>query len=261
MDFSQTLPFDKLQATGPVSPNRERLFYAGAAALLLILVFLGFQQFYLHAKAFPNRPLAPPIQTLLITHGIAMSSWMVLLLLQTLLVVNHKYRVHMTLGKVGAVLAACIFILGFKLGIEATRISPPEVRLWNLPYKQFMDVPIITIMLFAGFATVGILNWRRPKIHRPMMLLATQAAVPAALDRIPAISSLYRETVWGAIFGPFFSALVIGAVFLVVKWALTRSFDRYYALGWAGLGVASAGIMKLATTQAWDGIASFLLGY
>lgn len=50
-------------------------------------------------------------------------------------------------------------------------------------------------------------------------------------------------------------------MFLVVKWALTRSFDRYYALGWAGLVVASAGIMKLATTQAWDGIASFLLRF
>jgi hypothetical protein len=94
-----------------------------------------------------------------------------------------------------------------------------------------------------------------------MMLLATLAVIPAALDRIDAIASLYRHTVWGTIFGPFFSSLVIGAVFLVVKWALTRSFDRYYALGWAGLVVANAGIMKLATTQAWDGIASFLLRY
>ena len=92
-----------------------------------------------------------------------------------------------------------------------------------------------------------------------MMLLATLAAIPAALDRIDALSSLYRHTVWGTIFGPFFSALVIGGVFLVVRWALTRAFDRYYAIGWAGLVVASAGIMKLATTQVWDRFASFLL--
>ncbi len=261
MNANQTLPFDKPQANGPASINRERLLYSGAVALLLILMFLGFQQFYLHGKAFPNRPLAPPIRTLLITHGIAMSSWMVLLLVQTLLVVNHKYRVHMTLGKVGAVLAACIFILGFRLGIDAPRVSPPEVRLWNMPYKQFMAVPIISITIFAGFLTAGILNRRRPEIHRPMMLLAALAVIPAALDRIDAISSLYRHTVWGTIFGPFFSSLVIGALFLVIKWALTRSFDRYYALGWVGLVVASAGIMKLATTQAWDGIASFLLRY
>ena len=94
-----------------------------------------------------------------------------------------------------------------------------------------------------------------------MMLLATLAAIPAALDRIDAISSLYRQTIWGTIFGPFFSALVIGAVFLVVKWALTGKFDRWYAMGYAGLVLADAFIIKLATTNAWDQFASFLLQY
>jgi hypothetical protein len=229
--------------------------------LLLVLVFLGFQQFYLHGKAFPNRPLAPPIRNLLISHGVGMSAWVLLLLVQPLLIVNGKYRVHMMVGRIGAVLAACIFILGLRVGIEAARVSPPEVRLWDLPYKQFMAVPIISITLFAGFVAAGVWNRRRPEVHRPMMLLATMAAIPAALDRIAVISSLYRHTVWGTIFGPFFSSLVIGAGFLVVKWALTRSFDRYYAIGWAGLVVVSAGIMKLTTTQVWDSIASFLLRY
>jgi hypothetical protein len=244
-----------------VPKNRARFFYTGAAALLLVLMFLGFQQFYLHGKAFPNRPLAPPIRNLIISHGVVMSAWLVLLLTQTLLIANGKYKVHMMLGRVGAVLAACILILGLRMGIEVTRITPPEVRLWNMPYKQFMAVPIISVMIFAGFVAVGVWYRRRPEVHRPMMLLATMAAIPAALDRIDWMSSLYRQTVWGTIFGPFFSALVIGAVFLVVKWALTRSFDRYFAMGWAGLVVASAGIMRLATTQAWDSIAGFLLRY
>lgn len=261
MNPIQSLTFDKPQTKEPAPPDRARFFYSGAAAFLLALTFLGFQQFYLHGKAFPNRPLAPPILALLISHGIAMSAWLVLLLVQPLLVENHKYRVHMTLGKVGAVLAACIFILGLKLGIEAAKVNPPELRLWNMPYKQFMAVPIISITIFAGFVTAGILNRQRPEIHRSMMLLATLAAIPAALDRIDAISSLYRQTAWGTIFGPFFSSLVIGVVFLVLKWALTRKFDRYYATGWAGLVAASAGIMKLATTDVWDGVASFLLRY
>lgn len=239
--------------------DRARFFYSGAAASLLVLMFLGFQQFYLHGKAFPSRPLTPPIRTLLIAHGLAMSAWVVLLLVQPLLIVNRKVRVHMALGKLGAVLAACIFVLGLKLAVAAPRVSPPEVRLWNLPYKQFMAVPFISITIFAGFVIVGLLNRRRPAIHRPMMLLATLAAIPAALDRIDAISALYRHTVWGAIFGPFFSSLVIGVIFLVAKWALTRKFDRYYALGWAGLVMASAAIMRLATTAVWDTFASFLL--
>ena len=241
--------------------DRARFFYTGAAVLLLVLMFLGFQQFYLHGRAFPNRPLAPPIRNLIIAHGVAMTGWVVLLVVQPLLIVNRKHRVHMVLGKIGAVLAACIFVLGLWLGIAAPKVAPPEVRLWNLPYKHFMAVPLISIAIFAGLVVAGIWNRRRPEVHRPMMLLATLAVIPAALDRIDALSSLYRNTVLAPIFGPFLMSLVIGGIFLAVRWALTRKFDRYFAVGWAGLVVASAGIMKLATTHAWDRFATLLLHY
>lgn len=259
MNSSPSLLIDNLHVNRPRSPKGAQLFYTGASALLLILMLFGFQQFYLHGQAFPNRELAPPIRTLLILHGTAMTAWMLLFLVQPLLVVSANSQVHMMLGRIGAVLAASIFFLGLKLGIEAAKVSPPEVRLWNMPYKQFLTVPIISITIFAGFVTAGILSRRRPEIHRAMMLLATLSAMTAALDRIDAISLLYRQSVWGTIFGPFFSSLVIGLVFLVVNWALTRKFDRYYAMGWIGLVAASAGIMKLSTTEAWDSIASFLL--
>jgi hypothetical protein len=77
-------------------------------------------------------------------------------------------------------------------------------------------------------------------------------------DSIPAVVSLFDRTVWGATFGPFFPPLVVGGVLLIVKWALTRSHDRYFAIGWMGFLAADAGIMKLSTTQTWDGIASAL---
>ena len=260
MNTTATASFDAPQTKSPRA-DRARFFYAGAAALLLVLTLLGFQQFYLHGRAFPDRPLAPPIRGLLIAHGVAMSAWMLLLLVQPLLIVNRKYRVHMRVGKIGAMLAACIFVLGFRVGIEAARVSPPEARLWNLPYKQFLAVPIISITIFAGFVAVGVWNRRRPEVHRPMMLLATLAAITAAVDRIDAITGLYRHTVWGTIFGPFVGSLAVGALLFLVKWALTRSFDRWYAMGYAGLVVASALVMRLATTHAWDQFASFLLRY
>ncbi len=241
------------------SQDRARFFYSGAALFLLMAMFFGFQQFYLHGRAFPNRPLTPAIRPVLIAHGITMSAWVLLLVVQPLLVVNGKRRLHMTLGKAGAVLAACVFFLGFEVAIKATRVAPADRTLWNLHPQSFMAIPITTATIFAFFVTVGILNRRKPNIHRPMMLLATLAAMPAPLDRIPAVTSLYEHTVWGNIFGPFFASLAIGAGFLVVKWALTRRFDRYYAVGWAGLAVAGAAVMKLATTTMWDRIATFLL--
>ena len=239
--------------------DRARYFYSGAAMFLLVVMFFGFQQFYLHGRAYPNRPLTPPIRTLLIAHGLAMSAWVLLLVVQPLLVVNGKRRLHMTLGKAGAVLAACVFILGLKVAIEATRAAPPTAIPWNLHVKNFMAIPITTVTMFAVFVAIGILNRRRPNIHRPMMLLATLAAMTAALSRIDVVRLLYDHTVWAIIFGPYFAPLVIGAILLVVKWALTRKFDRYYAIGWVGLVVAGAAVMRLATTAMWERIATALL--
>jgi hypothetical protein len=259
MHSTQALPSDMFHAKRSASPDRARLFYAGASALLLVLMCLGFQQFYLHGRAFPNRPLAPGIRTLLIAHGIAMSLWVILLLVQPLLVMNRKHRIHMALGKAGAVLAALIFVLGLESALESVRIDPSRMFVWSMTAKEFMAVPLISILIFAGLVAAGIVNRRRPEIHRPMMLLATLTVISAATDRIPAMLSLFDRTVWGTTFGPFFPPLVVGALLLMVKWALTRSFDRYFAVGWAGLVLADAGIVKLATTQTWDGIACFLL--
>jgi len=260
MNATVNLRSDLSQAKRSPSPDRARLFYACAAALLLALMLLGFQQFYLHGRAFPNRPLTPAIRALVITHGIAMSLWLMLLLVQPLLVVNRKHRVHKSLGKAGAGLAFFIVLVGLDLTVEWARIDPSRMFVWSMTAKQFMAVPCISLLIFAGFVATGILNRRRPDIHRPMMLLATLTVISAGTDRVPALISLFEQTLWGTVFGPFFPPLFIGALLLILKWALTtvlRSLLRRPA--WVALVVADAGIIKLARTQTWDGIATYLL--
>src|SRR5262245_55081333 len=120
-------PRVKLRAT----PKRGRLFYSGAAALLLVLMLLGFQQYYLHGKAFPDRDIAPPLHTLILLHASAMTAWVVLFLVQPLLIASGSYRVHMAVGRFGAALAGCAVVLGLWLGIQAARLTPPEARIWG----------------------------------------------------------------------------------------------------------------------------------
>ncbi len=240
-------------------PHRARLFYSAAALMLLVLMLIGFQHFFLYGKAYPGRDIAPPIRILIILHGLSMSAWVMLFLIQPLLIVSRNHRIHRTVGKFGAALAACIFILGLHTGIEATRITPPDMVIWGLTAQQFMAVPIISIVIFAGYVTVGVWQRRRSEIHRPMLLLATLAAIPAAVSRIDAISTLYRGTVWETLFGPFFGTLIVGALLLCGKWLLTRSLDRWFAIGYAVLVFLSALIMQIAKTDAWDQFASFLL--
>ncbi|MEC4749794.1 hypothetical protein [Methylomicrobium sp. Wu6] len=259
MSLKTTLTIVESQTQAHTTLNRARLFYTGAALILLLLMLIGFQQFFLHGKAYPGREIAPQIRTLIILHGLTMSAWIFLFLIQPLLIVSRNHRIHRMLGKIGAALAACIFVLGLRAGIEATRIAPPDMVIWGLTPKQFMAVPIISIVVFVGFVAVGVWNRRRPEVHRPMLLLATLAAMPAAISRIESVSALYRGTVWETFLGPPFGMLVVGALFLFIKWLLTRSADRWYATGYAVLALISVLIMRIARTDVWDQFASFLL--
>lgn len=241
-------------------PDRDKYFYTAAAVLMLVLVVLGFRLFYAHGQAFPGRPLTPPIRQRVIQHGIAMSAWIILLVIQPLLIVNRRYKLHMTLGKLGAVLAAVIVVLGIRVALGAASVNPPDLKIWGLVPRQFLTVQLHAVVFFAGFVAVGVWYRQRPAIHKPMMFFATLTAVAAAIDRIDWITRFYADTALGACFGPYLAPTGIAIVLLLVKWALTRAFDRVFALGCLLLAISGPVVLKLATTSAWDKFAGLLLG-
>lgn len=237
----------------------SRFLYAGFTALLFILAFLGFKYFYLHGQAYPGRPLTPPIRTLVITHGVAMSVWMILLIAQSLLITGRQYRIHMFLGKAGAALAAVLVYLGVRVAVEATRVNPPDFELWGLVPREFLAVSLSAILFFGIFVAIGIWYRRRPAIHKPMIFLGTLSATGAAIDRIGPLKNLYEHTLPGRIWGPYLPLLVIGALFLVLKGALSRQLDRPFLAGCAVLALAGAATMFAAATPVWAAVADYLL--
>lgn len=236
-----------------------RLFYTSAAALLLVLTIVGFQQFFLRGRAYPDRELTPPIRTLIVLHGVAMSGWMALAMTQPLLIAARRPRIHMALGRVGACLAICLFLLGARLGIEAARVNPPDLKVWGLTQKQFLAVPVVGITVYAVFVAAGVWLRKRAAWHRPLMLMASLSVVAAAVSRIDAISSLYQGTIWESIFGPFFGTVAIGAMLCVAHALATRTIDRRFLTAYALFVASCAMIVQLATTSAWDRFATTLL--
>lgn len=243
----------------PIAAPRSRWFYSLASLSLLAIMFIGFQLFYLQGKAYPGRPLTPPIRTLILVHGSLMTAWMLLAVAQPLLVGAGRKRLHMKLGALGVALAVGMVLAGLRIGIEAARVSPPELRVFGLAPKQFMAVPVLSILLFALFVVVGVVNRRRPEVHRPMMLMASISVIGAALGRVTPLNALYAGTFWETLFSAFFMQVILAAILLIAKCIVSKSFDRWFAAAVATLTVASAAISLGAKTQAWDQFASFLL--
>lgn len=240
-------------------PVAERYFYSIATLLLLGLTVTGFQLFYFHSQMYPGRPITPPIKHLIITHGVAMSLWMLLAIVQPFLVAGGNRKLHMLLGKIAAVIAVCLVGLGVKLGVASYKVAPPDLMYGPLTPKQFLIVPVGDIALFALFVAAGVIFRKRADIHKPMMFLASLAAVGAAISRMDFLNHLYMGTIWEKLFSFFFFTVVTGAVFLIAKCVVFRKFDRWFAVGFVVMTLWYLMLTFGATTPVWDAIASFLV--
>jgi hypothetical protein len=238
----------------------NKYFYTATAAFFLLIALVGFSGFYFHGTAYPGRPITPPIRGLVITHGVTMSLWLIMLLVQPLLVATGNRKQHMLMGWVGTALAVVVAVTGVLIGCSFSKYMPPEAKMWGIRPLEFTIVPLGAIALFAVFVTLGIALRRKPALHRPMMFLATLAALSAALNRIDWLNAPLLGTVFDKAFGPFFVTSLIGVTLVVVRSLLSKRFDKPLAIGVAAVIVACVAMWHLATTPLWVSIATRITG-
>ena len=194
-------------ATPPSAPqiaerrfHRDRLFYVVAASIMLIFTGGGFRNFYLHGRA-PWGAMTAQIIPLVVAHGLAMSGWVVLFLVQSLLILAGRRRLHLALGPIGGVLAAAIVILGTTVAPLSVHFSPQVYRTLGGP-RPFLATMLVQMLSFGILVGIGLVYRRRPEVHRPMMLLATIVIQSGALGRFPYIENLAAVPplyVWGPV--------------------------------------------------------------
>jgi hypothetical protein len=240
--------------------ERVRKFYAVAAVVLLVFMFLGFRMFYLKGESYPGRPLTPPIRMLLIFHGLAMTLWVILLVVQSMLIVRRQPLRHMKLGMFGAGLALAIFVSGLFLSVRAMQVVPPGMTIWGMTARQFFVVPFVSILLFGAMVGMAIRYRRRPEIHKPMMLFATVDALGAASGRIDAFNAFYQETALQSVFGPNLLILIVGAGLVIGYRLVARSFEKWFVISYGIVLAVNFGMIQLAYTSVWDRFAALLVG-
>jgi len=229
-----------------------RYFYSTAAAVMLAITFIGFRPYYLGGEGMGGRQIAPALFTLVLAHAVALTAWMVLFLVQSLLIDVRSRRVHMRVGWVGALVALGVTVSGCLLAVESVRLAP-TVPFRGMPYRQFLLVMLAEMALFSGFVVAGVLARRRRERHRAMMLLATLSILAGATVRMPMLDPVFGEAGWLGIFGPVFA---LGAILLLGRTALTRRLDRPLATGYAVLVVCYVAACLLAVSTTWRDLAA-----
>src|ERR1700752_582691 len=239
-----------------VQPKKSpRYFYSVAAVVMLLIMLAGFYPYYLRGEGMGGRKISSQLVTLVLVHGAAMTAWLVLFFVQSLLIPARKLRVHMKLGWVAVAVALVVSVSGFMVAVQSVRVVP-AIPFWGMAYRQFLMVMLAEVSLFTLFVLAGVLSRKKPKIHRAMMLLASLSILAGATVRMPVLFPIFGEGGWAGIFGPI---LTRGAVFLLARSLLGRAFDRWFASGYAIMIVFYIAACKFAVSDAWGYLAKAIL--
>jgi hypothetical protein len=232
---------------GIIGKRRERLFYSGMAIALVITVFAGFARTYYLRPYFGTPPLTP----LLHLHGIIFTSWLILLVTQTVLVAKNRISIHRRLGIAGAVIAVLMVLVGCATAI--IRVKIVEVPPGAPSPLVFLTIPLGDMLVFAILIAAGFYFRRRGDVHKRLMLLATIAILPAATARLP---FAFIQQV-----GPlaFFGLADLFIVACLVYDLIARG-RPHRATVWGGLLIVVSHPLRLiiGNTQAWLSFATWL---
>jgi len=160
-------------ATGAVRAER---FWQRMAIGLAVFIVIGFLQFAL--RGFVD-PVAAPFWVHL--HGVAMLSWLALLIAQPTLVSRDNLALHRRLGWIGAGLASLIVALGIYSGVASLVLGrfPP---FFSPPY--FLALTTVESLVFGLVVMAAIRRRAMTDWHRRLMIGATIVILEPALGRI-----------------------------------------------------------------------------
>jgi hypothetical protein len=218
------------------STQRSR-FYLILAALLLLLVFVGFARtFYL--RPFFEQPRAWQIDRLpwvYVFHGIVATAWFVLLLLQSALVHSRKLGVHRKLGFASAGVAALLVVTGAFAVLNSTprRVGMGLLNPSNIAEMQAQSLPLVldvlSLVVFTAAVGTALVFRTNAILHRTLMLVGSMSfmvvTLTRVLDLIPGIP--------GSLFVPVVAVLSLlsPSALLIHDWVVHRRFPPYAFAG------------------------------
>ena len=194
-----------------------------------------------------------PIKFML--HGILMTLWYVLLVVQSSLVNTKNIKLHMRLGwglgviAILAVISAIPVMMGFAprmvdLGFLDVN---NEGRVWFQNIQWTND--IFALITFSFMVTIGYLNRTNKELHRTMMLFASMAFTGPATGRLMEwlSPSLFIE-------GTVLVFVLFPLAVLIHDWMKDRKIPKYHVRGFIALALLMVLTFALPSTDFWTAI-------
>jgi len=232
----------------PMKPpgSGQRRFYTSIAIVAALVVFAGFFRTFYLKGAFGT----PALPALVQIHGVVMTLWFALFIVQVLLVARRRTDLHKRIGVFGALLAMLVLLVGTATSIAAARRGYTP----GPPPLVFLAVPLVDLLVYAVLITTALLLRSRSDIHRRLMLVASLSLLTPAISRIP-LDVIQAGGI--PLFLGLTDLLLIGcALFDTVK---HRRLHPAFGWGVALVIVSQPLRMLLANSSIWAQLAAWLV--
>jgi hypothetical protein len=206
-----------IQSAAPAGRRRQldHRFYTGMAFAIAVGVFAGFAKTY-YAKSYFKSPAIP---FWVHVHGAVFTGWILFYLLQNLLAMYGRMKLHRSLGIVGGLLASGVVVFGSAIALRQAR----QGRFFPFPdgYSS-LAVSFGQMALFAIFIYLGLRLRRDAETHKRLILMATQLFFFPAFGRLlhginPLTLSL---ALCFYLAGPIYDRLSRGSVHRAYRWGV-----------------------------------------
>jgi uncharacterized membrane protein YozB (DUF420 family) len=245
---------------GTAKPLATSRFYVVMALVCALVAFLGFAPTYWSPLAAGTLSESRIVHL----HAVLFSAWSVFFVAQAALVAGARQARHRAMGLVGIALATAMLLVGL-----ATAIHSAEVLIeagFGDRARDFLIVPVTTILFFAAAVAVAIANRGRPEVHKRWMLAASIAILMAAVARIVRFLRFGTDVPSGpppveASVLPALATDLLLVAAIVYDWRTRgRPHPAYLVAGGIWLGVQFLRI-PFSKTPAWHAIADWLLAF
>ena len=234
----------------PRAARPDRPLFVVGLILVLAIVFAGFARTFYLKGWFGT----PALSNLLLAHGLVMSTWIAVLVVQTALVEFGRTDLHRRLGIAGVGIAILLIVIGATAALDAARRGfSPAAQVTPL---MFLAIPLADLLVFSILVAIAVAKRRRSATHKRLMLLATVGMLTPAVARLP-IDALKEAGL------PAFFGVTIVCVLLVIAIDTVRHRRLHPAFGWGGALVIAAvpGRIALAQSEAWQSVAARLVAF
>lgn len=230
----------------------DRRLFLTAAVLFPLIVFAGFARTY-YLRGFFQVPPLP--STIVHLHGLVMTLWVAVFVIQVRLIAAKQVQLHKQLGYASIGLAALIIGTGLPTAMRAAKFGSTSTPV-DVPPLSFMLIPVMDLVMFAIFFGAAIIYRRRPADHKRLMLLTAINFIPPAIARIPIPALQALGPLW------FFGFPTAIALLCVVLDARRQGrVNRMFVLGTMLLLVSYVARIALMGTQAWINVATWLITF